>query len=197
MEVAEMIASLKQRMQERAEQLLAQEKYALAAEAVSVLEALAKADRLLGGTSSAPAKGPAKQPAKTPSESSRTPDSEKEYPYFLRTDEELIKVGWSSKNEEEYLHRAPKSSVNAVCEAVERAADGRTAFSRDDLTGQTSGAGDGIPDYQVYLCLSWLRWAGLLNRVQRGKYAVPNLGEFATLWNRAWDHLPLEHLHTD
>ena len=193
MDTREMIALLKQEVHRRAEMLLSQEEYSRAAEAVSVLEALTKAERLLtetpiGATVSASTLVASEESSRL----SQTQDSQPEYPHFLRAHQELVKVGWSSKNEAEYQHRAPRASVSAICDAVERAASGYTPFSRQDLDGRMSSDGEDIPDYQVYVCLSWLRWAGLLNRVQRGKYSVPNLRRFSKLWKAAWDQLPLE-----
>jgi hypothetical protein len=192
---AEMISRLKRQLHVRAELLLSEEQYALAAEAASVLEALEKAERLL---SDMPAPSDSPQgiapSVSLSAEPPLSPEAEPEYPAFLRTDDDLVKIGWSSKKEEEYVHRAPKASVVAVCEAVKHAADGHRAFGRDDLKGVVTPEGDSVPDYQVYMCLSWLRWAGLVNRVQRGKYAVPSHAEFARLWVRAWGQLPQEHL---
>ena len=194
MNAREMIVQLRRQLHEKAESLLSNGQYGDAAEAVSALEALATAQRLLAEASGSPVDHSMTESSSDPSEVGPVSGSESEYPYFLKVDGDLVKVGWSSKNEQEYVHRAPRSSVESVCRAVERAASGHSSFGRDDLTGLAASERGGIPDYQVYLCLSWLRWAGLLNRVQRGKYAVPNLRQFKPLWSRAWDQLPLEHL---
>ena len=45
------------------------------------------------------------------------------YPLFFRDDSRLIKIGWSKKNKDEYIHRVPKDAVFAFAEHLDRSID--------------------------------------------------------------------------
>ena len=110
------------------------------------------------------------------------------YPKFLRDGDTLVKVGWSRRESAEYEHRSPVAALLRVSAAIERLAGAAGRFTTDDLMPALDAGRDPLPSYQSYLCLAFLREAGLAGRDGRSRYrAAPGLPEAA---RRAFNALP-------
>ena len=113
------------------------------------------------------------------------------YPKFFRRGDELIKVGWSKKERKEYSHRAPRRAVDAVAAAVKQAGARGKLFTGDTLIPlKDPSDGAALPDYQVYVSLSWLTNLGVLEqRGRRAGYAVVPHKQIDSTITAAWPAL--------
>jgi hypothetical protein len=196
MTTEELLDTLASRVRAAAERLLSEDRFAEAAEMASLLDRIQRARPVLLGANEAASHTKSRgvrQDIHLAPTSHRAPGPLREdYPWFCRDADDLVKIGWSARKDEEYVHRAPRASVDAVAYAIPAAAK-NSRFKRDDLEG-VGAMDDGrrtVPDYQVYLCLGWLRWAGLIRQLGRGEYTIPDLTRFQALVEGAWKQLPL------
>ncbi len=94
------------------------------------------------------------------------------YPRFERTDDRLIKVGWSKKDRAIYEHRTPIDAVMAVAKKFE-ASVGKDRYLRmDDALPATLIDGTEVPSYQAYLVLAWLRSMGAIEKQGNDGYKL-------------------------
>jgi hypothetical protein len=111
------------------------------------------------------------------------------YPRFLRSRDTLVKVGWSKKEQSEYVHKAPKAGVDAVARRVMDLGQGGRMFTTDELLPvKLSAGGDELPSYQAYICLAWLRDIGVVEQHGREGYSAPRDDLIGTV-SRYWDSL--------
>lgn len=112
------------------------------------------------------------------------------YPNFLRSGDELIKVGWSKKKRQEYRHRAPKGTVDSVIHALGvRGTDG-APVPTDQILATRDSNDDEIPTYQLYLILGWLRNLGMIERYGRVAYSVLDPGRLLQHSDELWNLTP-------
>jgi hypothetical protein len=102
---------------------------------------------------------------------SRKPEG---YPKFFRKADELVKLGWSKREREEYQHKAPYSVLNLLVRKLTTAGAGGRMFAADDILPLTTDHGTEVPNYQGYLCLAWLRGEGLIESHGRQGYTISN-----------------------
>lgn len=95
------------------------------------------------------------------------------YPRFLIENEDLVKVGWSKREREEYRHRAPRAVVLQVASAIATLSGPSGTFAAGDLLPVLLSDGASVPDYQAYLALRWFRQLGLVEQQGRTGYGVP------------------------
>ncbi|MFH0907952.1 MAG: hypothetical protein V1929_04250 [bacterium] len=131
----------------------------------------------VGETASRPARRPKRVPAKG------------EYPKFLRRGDHLVKIGWSKKEREEYVHKAPRRVVDALAAAIaKRSANGKVFTAEDLFPLKDPQDGSEIPGYQGYVALAWFRSAGLVKQHGRSGYSARNgshlAGAVATSWEK-------------
>jgi hypothetical protein len=121
----------------------------------------------------------------------RRPSRKREYPKFVRTKNDLVKIGWSKSEKSTYEHKAPKSVVGLLAHALVRAGQDGRQFSMDDVLPLKPSAGDSeVPSYQAYLAMAWFRVETLVKQHGRQGYSVPagiNLPDEA---ERRWGNLP-------
>lgn len=112
-----------------------------------------------------------------------------QYPKFVLESGDLVKIGWSKKNSEEYEHRAGVEVCQAVIARINELADGE--LLQVDEIGTIPGCdGAAVPSYQIYLCVAWLRWTGLLRRHGRQGYSVPDRLRFTDAAAEALEATP-------
>jgi hypothetical protein len=122
----------------------------------------------------------------------RLSSSRSAYPKFRRTNDTLIKVGWSKKAKKEYEHRAPRTAVEAVMKSVATAGVQEKVFTVDALVpvhdpkDQTE-----VPTYQVYLAIAWLRTEGVLRQHGREGYSLLVAENPDKTIEHRWAELPL------
>jgi hypothetical protein len=111
------------------------------------------------------------------------------YPRFFRDGEELIKLGWSKRKGTEYQHKAPVSVLMLLASRLAVVGAGGRMFSTENVLPLTTTEGSQIPDYQVYLCLAWLRSDGLVRQHGRQGYTVTNGDNITAATNAHWQTL--------
>lgn len=89
----------------------------------------------------------------------------RQYPRFLRSENRLVKVGWSKKNGAEYEHRASRATVEAVVAALRE-------MEPHDFSMKQLMHDAGVTSYQVHLIAAWLRSVNAVRRAGRGRYAA-------------------------
>ena len=114
-----------------------------------------------------------------------------EPPQFFRRGDDLVKVGWSKDGQRKYQHRAPRAVVTATAAAVRRVGAGGAAFTGDSLMPVRNPAdGSGLPEYQVYVALAWLKQLGLVAAIgQRGGYTLQAEKGMDAALSAAWPKL--------
>jgi hypothetical protein len=116
---------------------------------------------------------------------------ESRFPQFVREQDDLVKLGWSSRDEKVYEHRVSKGTVNVVTRAVAGKGKLGQRFSMDQLlTSIHPEKGDeAIPSYQVYAVISWLKENGMLLQHGRQGYTVVRPQTFTDSVQTAWEAL--------
>jgi hypothetical protein len=113
------------------------------------------------------------------------------YPKFLREGELLVKVGWSRREKQPYEHKAPRSVVSALVQALLRVGAGGKRFTTESLFPlKEPGDGSEIPVYQAYVTLALLRANGLIVQHGRQGYSLREEKDLTAAVDRLWNHLP-------
>ncbi|GIK19121.1 MAG: hypothetical protein DYG93_00755 [Leptolyngbya sp. PLA2] len=114
----------------------------------------------------------------------------KQYPRFEKTRDTLIKIGWSKKRRDEYVHKAPKAGIDVVASRVTELGKKGRVFTNEELLPVKMGGGQGeLPGYQAYVCLAWLRDIGAVEQHGRVGYSVKGNNVAETV-NKSWEALP-------
>lgn len=121
----------------------------------------------------------------------------RQFPYFEKEADRLIKVGWSKKNKAEYEHRATKETVvTVVRHLLACVADGKT-FQADDVLPVPDIPNNGeIPSYQFYLTLAWLRSMDVLAKQSSDGYILRHSNLDEVNLEQLWAHLPIRARRT-
>jgi len=109
------------------------------------------------------------------------------YPKFICQGDELVKIGWSKTSKSEYEHRAPRVVAMRLAEVLEEfRANGRMLTMDQVLPLKREPHGNEVPDYQVYLCLAWLRALALVEKHGRSGYSVISRENLPQAVENAW-----------
>ena len=139
------------------------------------------------------AKTPAPAAIETPNRRTKRNNPAAKYPQFLRFGGDLIKVGWSKKLRTEYEHKSPTEVVDLLAATLANlGSDGRRFTMEEVLPHMKLRDGLDVPTYQTYLCLAWLRDAGLLHQHGRQGYSVSTEGPLSEQVKSRWRDLPLK-----
>lgn len=112
------------------------------------------------------------------------------YPQFRREGDELVKIAWSKSNNSEYEHRSPATTLHILtAELAKRYFAGQRFSMQDVLPLRDPATAQEIPDYQVYLCLAWLRKQGLIKKHGRSGYSIVESGPFLDAVKENWKKL--------
>jgi hypothetical protein len=114
------------------------------------------------------------------------------YPRFMRRGDEIVKVGWSKGERKEYQHRAPHSLLLALRQAMLDASKRRKLFTMDTLERHL--AANGMPGYQAYVWLAWLRSADLVKQHGRQGYSVIKPATFEADVEKVLGTVPIQEL---
>jgi len=112
-----------------------------------------------------------------------------EYPKFYRRNDDLVKVGWSKREKKEYQHKAPQPAVRAVATAMANAGQDGHIVRIDKLLPLQHGSGSEVANYQVYVCMAWLRNAGLIEQQGRQGYRLTDAAGFEDAVAERWERL--------
>jgi hypothetical protein len=138
----------------------------------------------------APASEPRKVKAVRRKKSRRSRTARSDYPKFVREGDSLVKIGWSRTEGKPYEHKAPRSVLRSLVQALVRAGSGGKRFTVEALLPlKETATGSEIPDYQTYLTLAWLRSVGLITQHGRQGYSLPNSEELERQSEKQWSSL--------
>jgi hypothetical protein len=114
-----------------------------------------------------------------------------EYPKFLREGDNLVKLGWSRSKKAVYEHKSPKKIIPLLVAAISKTGSNGRRFSMDKVLPLTDPReGNPVPDYQVYLCLAWLKTLGFLTQHGRQGYSLTTRAPIEPLIETHWGALP-------
>lgn len=111
-----------------------------------------------------------------------------QYPRFVREGESLVKIGWSKSQRAEYEHKSPKRLLAVLCESL-TSANGKRVLMDKVLPLKDPVTGAAFPDYQSYVCLAWLKTAGLVTQHGRQGYSLPKGIELGKSVEAHWANL--------
>lgn len=111
-----------------------------------------------------------------------------QYPKFVREGDNLIKIGWSKSQRAEYEHKSPKRLLAVLCDSL-ASANAKQIMMDKVLPLKDPVNGSPFPDYQSYLCLAWLRSAGLVIQHGRQGYSLPKGIELEKSVETLWANL--------
>jgi hypothetical protein len=111
-----------------------------------------------------------------------------QYPRFLREGDNLVKIGWSKSQRAEYEHKSPKRLLAVLRESL-TGANGKRILMDKVLPLKDPVTGSVFPDYQSYVCLAWLKFAGLVIQHGRQGYSLPKGIELEKSVEALWANL--------
>jgi hypothetical protein len=121
----------------------------------------------------------------------RSKKSKRTYPVFERTGDQIVKIGWSKVNRDEYEHRSPKGVALALLQKMQRLSGDRELITMDDvLPLRLAGDETEVPPYQSYMCLAWLRSIAVVRQHGRQGYSLIETDKASAAIDRAWELLP-------
>lgn len=111
------------------------------------------------------------------------------YPRFMRTNNALVKIGWSKKSKAEYEHKAPLALARELANVAAQLGAKGKVFSIEELSSTWAGE-ESPPSYQHYVIVAWWRSAGLIDQHGRQGYSVPKPASFVADAEQRLDTLP-------
>lgn len=111
-----------------------------------------------------------------------------QYPKFVREGDNLVKIGWSKSQKAEYEHKSPKRLLAVLCESL-TGANGKRIMMDKVLPLKDPVSGSAFPEYQCYVCLAWLKSAGLVTQHGRQGYSLPKGIELEKSVETLWANL--------
>jgi hypothetical protein len=112
------------------------------------------------------------------------------YPVFARAGDVLVKIAWSKSSGTEYEHKAPRTVVQKLADALARCSESGSIISMDDVLPLKANDGSQIPEYQAYVTLAWFRQIGAVKQKGRQGYTVKKASELLQQVEAAWADLP-------
>jgi len=117
-----------------------------------------------------------------------------EYPRFRIDDDQLVKVGWSQANKQEYEHRVPREGVEAFVNYIASLRRNRFPVTSEEVAKALQKDTDSpIMGYQVYVVAAWLRSEELLKPQGRQGYSLADGIDLRESVKVAWDSLTSIH----
>lgn len=117
-----------------------------------------------------------------------------EYPRFRVDGDQLVKVGWSQANKQEYEHRVPREGVDAFVNYVASLRRNRFPVTSEGIAKALQKDVDSpIMGYQVYVVAAWLRSEQLLKPQGRQGYSLAEGVELRDAVSSAWEGLASTH----
>ena len=110
-----------------------------------------------------------------------------DYPKFLREGSNLVKLGWSPSEKSEYEHKSPKRIIPLLVAEISKTGSNGRRFSMDKVLPLVDPTDSSrVPDYQVYLCLAWLKTLGFLTQHGRQGYSLTTRAPIEPLIETHW-----------
>jgi hypothetical protein len=128
-------------------------------------------------------------PSASPKEKKARRSTSEKYPIFSRRSEHLVRTAWSKKSRSEYDHKVNQATLIAVAAAIAEKGKAGGLVSTDFLLPMKAEDGAEIPNYQVYVCLSFLKKVNLIDQHGRRGYSVLETSDLPGAAERAWKAL--------
>ncbi|MCC6125052.1 MAG: hypothetical protein IT426_08830 [Pirellulales bacterium] len=113
-----------------------------------------------------------------------------EYPKFIREGDTLVKIGWSPSDKATYEHKSPKKVLALLGTTLSKNGANGKRFTMERVLPLTNPSdGSNVPDYQVYLCLAWLRTLDILIQHGRQGYSLKTKEQLNALIEQHWSNL--------
>ena len=104
----------------------------------------------------------------------------------------MVKIGWSPSEKAEYEHKCPKKVLSLLGSALAKAgASGKRVAMNRVIPLLDPADSKRIPDYQVYLCLAWLRELGFVIQHGRQGYSLASKAPIGPAIETSWADLPV------
>jgi hypothetical protein len=116
-------------------------------------------------------------------------DERDDEPQFERDGDDLIKRGKSKSDARAYEHKAPRSVIEILLQAIRDSANKKGEFRTSRIFPLQDSNGRDVPVYQGYLTLRWLRQIGLVERVARQRYKLDPARDAVSCVDAAWQSL--------
>ena len=113
------------------------------------------------------------------------------FPKFIRRNDDVVKIGWSRKENSTYEHKADLKTVGATVKKIIAIGKKGAVFNAFTLL-PISINGITVPDYQAYLILKWLVHGGLVKQHGRKGYSIVDSSNFEMNVNKMWEGLENE-----
>jgi len=110
------------------------------------------------------------------------------YPKFYRNGKDLVRIAWSDSSRSEYEQKATYENIRTIADRLLSAGMSGSVFAVRDLMPIRSN-GKAIPDYQVYVALSWFRDRELVEKRGHSKYQLTSLADGPDALERSWHEL--------
>jgi DNA-binding transcriptional ArsR family regulator len=107
----------------------------------------------------------------------------------VRAGDRLVKIGWSKRDRRAYEHRATRTAVLAVLDAVAAKIRPGKRFELDGIGEVSDATGKAVPTYQVYLTLRWLRDLGIISKRGKSDYVLTRVATRSDI-ETSWRELP-------
>jgi hypothetical protein len=110
---------------------------------------------------------------------------------FHREQNQLVKIGYRKSDRRTYEQRSPKGTLDQLVAVLTDLGKGGHLFTTDSLIPPAEPRMEGIPSYQIYLCLGFLVRRGLVRRHGRQGYAIEGIKprELPAAVAAAWEAL--------
>jgi hypothetical protein len=128
-------------------------------------------------------------PSKSPASERPSRGETTKYPRFVRAGDRLVKIGWSKRDRRAYEHRATRTAVLAVLDAVAAKIRPGKRFELDGIGEVSDATGKAVPTYQVYLTLRWLRDLGIISKRGKSDYVLTRVATRSDI-ETSWRELP-------
>lgn len=117
------------------------------------------------------------------------------YPRYELHAGDLVKIGWSLKNQSEYEHTVPRFVIPFFVEVLLDISKKKRLFSMDDIGRRTqelasSKKAASLPSYQLYAVIGWMKEVGFVVYHGRRGYALANNGTLREDIKSALEMLP-------
>lgn len=112
------------------------------------------------------------------------------YPQFRIRDAQLVKLGWSAGNNQEYEHRVPREGVDAVVRYLSSLKKNRFPVTGEAIARALQKEDESqVLGYQVYVVTAWLRSLGLLRPNGRQGYHLADEKDLPEAVASVWEKL--------
>jgi hypothetical protein len=118
----------------------------------------------------------------------RTAVATKEYPKYSKRGMELVKTGWSKKERKTYEQKCPRDVVARLVSALAEFSDGSVVNVGERIIPNLDSSG--VPSYQAYVALGWLKAAGIVVQHGRSGYSMNKQADIASHVDEVWHQLP-------